>query len=51
MGSCLAMVLLIGYTSALSAQKPNYGKNITKLRTIKAATVKGDKDIYLRHSN
>ena len=47
----LVMVLLIGYISILSAQKPNYRKNITKLRTVKAATVKGDKDIYLRHSN
>ena len=45
------MVLLIGYIFTLSAQKPNYRKNITKLRIIKAAIVKGDKDIYLGHSN
>ena len=47
----LVMVLLIGYTFILSAQKPNYRKNITKLRTVKAVIVKGDKDIYLGHSN
>ena len=51
MKPCLAIILLIGYISILSMQKPNYGKNITKLRTVKAATVKGDKDIYLGHSN
>ena len=48
---CLAITLLIKYTSILSTQKPSYGKNITKLITIKAATVKGDKVIIniVRH--
>ncbi len=45
------MVLLIGYIFTLSVQKPNYRKNMTKLRTVKAAIVKSDKDIYLGHSN
>ncbi len=45
------MVLLIRYISILSTQKPNYRKNITKLKTIKAAIIKGDKDIYLGYSN
>ena len=41
----LAMTLLIGYTFILSTQRPSYRRNITKLITIKAATVKGDKVI------
>ena len=51
MGPYPVMVLLIGYTSAPSAQRPSYRRNITKLRTIKAITVIGNKDIYLGHSN
>ena len=43
--SCLAITLLIKYTSILSIQRPSYRKNITKLITIKAATIKGDKVI------
>jgi hypothetical protein len=45
------MALLIKYISTPSAQRPSYGKNITKLITVKAATIKGNKDIYLGHSN
>ena len=51
MGPYLAMILLIGYTSAPSTQRPSYGRNITKLRTVKAATIEGKRDIYLGHSN
>ena len=51
MGPCLIIILLIGYTSVLSVQRPSYKKNITKLRTKKAVTKKGDKDIYIGHSN
>ena len=47
----LAMILLIGYISAPSTQRPNYGRNITKLRTEKAVTKKGDKGIYIGYSN
>ena len=43
MGPYLAMTLLIGYTSILFIQRPNYRKNITKLITIKATTIKGNK--------
>ena len=50
-GPYLAMVLLIGYISTPSIQRPSYGRNMTKLRTIKAITVIGDKDIYLKYSN
>ena len=39
------MTLLIGYTSVLSIQRPSYKRNITKLITVKAATVKSDKVI------
>ena len=39
------MTLLIRYTSAPSTQRPSYRRNITKLITVKAATVKGDKVI------
>ena len=46
-----AIILLIGYTSVLFIQRPSYGRNITKLRTIKAVTKKGNKDIYIGHSN
>ena len=49
MGPCLVMVLLIGYTSAPFIQRPGYGRNITKLITAKAATIKGSKDVYLGH--
>ena len=45
------MILLIGYTSVLSVQRLSYKRNITKLRTIKAITEKGDRDIYIGHSN
>ena len=41
----LVMTLLIKYTSVLSTQRPSYRRNITKLITIKAATVKGNKVI------
>ena len=51
MGPCPAMILLIGHTSAPSAQRPGYGRNMTKLRTEKAVTEKGDKDIYIGHSD
>jgi hypothetical protein len=51
MGSYSVMILLIKYTSVLSAQRPNYKRNITKLRTVKAITKKGNKDIYIEHSN
>ena len=51
MGPCLAIILLIGYTSAPSVQRPGYRRNITKLRTEKAVTKKGDKDIYIGHSD
>ena len=45
------MTLLIKYTSVLFMQRPSYKRNITKLITIKAATVKGDKVIVniVRH--
>ena len=46
-----AIILLIKYTSALSIQRPSYKRNMTKLRTKKAITKKGDKDIYIKHSN
>jgi hypothetical protein len=45
-GPCLAIVLLIGYIFILSMQRLNYGRNITKL-----ITIKGDKGIYLKYSN
>ena len=41
----LAITLLIKYTSTPSTQRPSYRRNITKLITIKATTVKGDKVI------
>ena len=50
-GPCLVIILLIGYTSVLFTQRPSYGKNMTKLRTIKAVTKKGDRDIYIGYSN
>jgi hypothetical protein len=50
-GPCLAIILLIGYTSTPSTQRPSYRKNITKLRTEKAIIKKSDKDIYIGHSN
>ena len=51
MEPCLVITLLIRYTSVLSAQRPSYKRNITKLITVKAATVKGDKVIVniVRH--
>jgi hypothetical protein len=49
MGPYLAMILLIRYISAPSTQRLSYKRNITKLRTIKAITKKGDKDIYIGH--
>ena len=51
MGSCPAMVLLIGYTSALFMQRLSHRKNMTKLITAKVATVKSGKDSYLGHSD
>ena len=51
MGPYLAIILLIGYTSMLFTQRPSYGKNITKLITVKAATRIGNRDIYLGHSD
>ena len=45
-GPYLAMVLLIKYISILFMQRPSYGRNITKL-----ITVKGNKGIYLECSN
>ena len=50
-GPYLAIVLLIKYISTLFTQRPSYKKNITKLITIKTITIKGNKDIYLKHSN
>ena len=45
------MTLLIKYTSVLSTQRLSYRRNITKLITVKAATVKGNKVIVnvVRH--
>ena len=51
MGPCLAIILLIEYTSALFTQRLSYRRNITKLKTKKAITKKGNKDIYIGHSN
>jgi hypothetical protein len=51
MGPYLVIILLIKYTSVLSTQRFSYKRNITKLRTIKAITKKGNKDIYIGHSN
>ena len=45
------MILLIGYTSVLFIQRPSYKRNITKLRTVKAVTKKGNRDIYIGHFN
>ena len=50
-GPCPAIILLIGYTSVLFIQRSSYKRNITKLKTKKAVTKKGDKDIYIGHSN
>ena len=50
-GPYLAIILLIKYTSTPSTQRPSYGRNIIKLRTIKAVTKKGNRDIYIGHSN
>ena len=50
-GPCLAIILLIKYTSVLFTQRPSYRRNMTKLRTIKAITEKGDRDIYIGYSN
>ena len=47
----LVIILLIGYTSMLFTQRLSYRRNITKLRTIKAITKKGDRDIYIGHSD
>ena len=47
MGPYLVIILLIGYTSILFIQRPSYRRNITKLITVKAATVKGGK--VIRH--
>ena len=45
MEPCLAITLLIRHTSILFTQRPSYRRNITKLITIKATTVKGDEVI------
>ena len=45
MEPCLAITLLIEYISVLFIQRPSYKRNITKLITVKAATVKGNKVI------
>ena len=50
-GPYLVIVLLIGYISILFMQRPSYRRNITKLRTIKAITKKGDRDIYIGYFN
>ena len=44
-GPYLVMILLIGYISAPFIQRPSYRRNITKLKTTKAITKKGNKDI------
>ena len=51
MEPCLVITLLIGYTSAPFIQRPSYRRNITKLITVKAATIKSDKVIVniIRH--
>ena len=51
MGPYLAMTLLIGYTSILFIQRPNYRKNITKLITVKTITIKSNKVVIniVRH--
>ena len=51
MEPCPVIILLIEYTSAPSTQRSSYRRNITKLRTIKAVTEKGNRDIYIGHSN
>jgi hypothetical protein len=45
------MILLIGHTSALFAQRPSYGRNTIKLKTIKAITIEGNRDTYLGYTN
>ena len=50
-GPYLAIILLIKYTFTPSTQRSNYRRNITKLKTVKVVTKKGNKDIYLGHSN
>ena len=50
-GPYLAMVLLIKYFFTLFIQRPSYKRNITKLITVKAVTIKSNKNIYLKHSN
>ena len=50
-GPCPAMVLLIGHTSVPFIQRLSYRRNMTKLKTVKAAIVKDDKDIYLKYFN
>jgi hypothetical protein len=51
MGPCPAMILLIEYIFVLSAQRFSYKRNIIKLKTVKAITKKGNKDIYIGHSD
>ena len=51
MGPYPAIILLIKYISTLFTQRLSYGRNITKLKTIKAVTEKGDRDIYIGHFN
>ena len=51
MGLYPAMALLIKIFFTLSAQRLSYKKNMTKLKTVKAITKKGNKDIYIGHSD
>ena len=51
MGYYLVIILLIKYISMLSMQRLSYKRNITKLKTIKAITKKGNRDIYIGHFN
>ena len=51
MGPYLAIILLIKYTSVLFTRRPSYKRNITKLKTIKAITKKGNEDIYIGYFN
>jgi hypothetical protein len=51
MGPYLVMILLIGYISTPFIHRLSYRRNITKLKTVKAITKKGDKDIYIGYFN
>jgi hypothetical protein len=47
----LVMIILIGYISAPSIHRLSYRRNMTKLKTVKAITEKGNKDIYIGYFN